>query len=186
MDANKDATKDMHLAHRILAQDERALREFYCRYKGVLLVFIRRKVEKESDCEEILQDTLFAFIEALRDFHGKSSIKTFLFAICNHKIIDFYRRRKLRHIVFSQLPQLENLISPLLSPEEVLDETLMKEKISRVFAEILPRYREILVYKYIEGKSVEDIARILRLSFKSAESRLFRARKAFVQLYTSL
>ena len=173
------------LIERILARDERALSEFYARYKGKLFLFIRRKIEKESDCEEILQDTLFAFIEALRDFHGKSSIKTFLFSICSHKIIDYYRRKKLRHIVFSQMPQLENLVSPLLQPEEVFAETLIREKISRVFSEILPRYREILTYKYVEGRSVEDIAKMLRLSFKSAESRLFRARKAFVEAYGS-
>ncbi len=177
---------DQTLVDRILNREERALYEFYARYKGKLFLFIHRKVDKESDCEEILQDTLFAFLEALRDFHGKSSVKTFLFSICSHKIIDYYRRKKLKHIVFSQLPQLENLVSPLIQPEEALDKTLIKEKISRVFAEILPRYREILVYKYVEGRSVEDIASILRLSFKSAESRLFRARKAFVDSYTSM
>ena len=39
------------------------------------------KVNNQFDAEEILQDTLFAFLEALRDFHGTSSLKTFLFAI---------------------------------------------------------------------------------------------------------
>ncbi|MCX8009239.1 MAG: RNA polymerase sigma factor [Patescibacteria group bacterium] len=175
--------EEFKIIERILNRDERALYEFYIRYKENLLAFIRRKVEKESDCEEILQDTFFAFLESLRDFHGKSSIKTFLFSICNHKIVDYYRRKKLKHIVFSQLPQLEQLISPLLEPEEAFDESHVREKISRVFSELLPRYREILIYKYIEGRSVDDIARILRLSFKSAESRLFRARKAFVKAY---
>ncbi len=174
---------DAQLVERILRRDERALYIFYHRYKEKLLAFIRKRVDKESDCEEILQDALFAFIEALRDFHGKSSVKTFLFSICQHKIIDFYRKKKIKHVVFSQLPQLEQLMSPLLRPEESLDETLVREKISRVFSEILPRYKEILVYKYIEGRSVEDIAKMLRLSFKSAESRLFRARKAFIQAY---
>lgn len=175
--------EDEQLISGILARDEQALHFFYTKYKGKLSQFIRTKVEKETDGEEILQDTLFAFLEALRDFHGKSSVKTYLFSICHHKIIDFYRRKKLRHVVFSQLPQLENLVSPLLQPEEVLDKTIVKEKISRIFSEILPRYREILVYKYVEGRSVEDIAKMLRLSFKSVESRLFRARKAFVDAY---
>lgn len=181
MDSN-----DAKLVEQILAREEHALLRFYNRYKTKLLAFIRQKVNKESDCEEILQDTFFAFIEALRDFHGKSSVKTFLFSICSHKIIDFYRRKKIKHIVFSQLPQLENLVSPLLQPEEALDRSMVQEKISRVFTELLPRYREVLVYKYVEGRSVEDIASLLRLSFKSAESRLFRARKAFVEIYSSI
>lgn len=177
---------DEQLIEAILARNEHALHEFYYRYKKKLLLFIRGKVEKEPDCEEILQDTFFAFLEALRDFHGKSSVKTFLFSICHHKVIDYYRRKKLRHIVFSQLPQLENLVSPLLQPEESFDETVIREKISRVFSSILPRYRDILYYKYVEGRSVEEIASLMHLSFKSAESRLFRARKAFVEAYVSI
>lgn len=174
---------DEELVAKILQRDENALKEFYGRYKGKLFTFIRGKIDKEQDCEEIFQDTFFAFLEALRDFHGDSSIKTFLYSICHHKIIDFYRRKKLKHIVFSQMPQLETLVSPLIEPEEALDETLIRERISRVFSELLPRYRDILYYKYIEGRSVEDIAQLMRLSFKSVESRLFRARKAFVEAY---
>ena len=177
---------DQDLISAILSRDEHALHEFYCRYKTPLLRFIRGKVGKEEDCEEILQDTLFGFLESLRDFHGKSSIKTFLFSICHHKIIDFYRRKKIKHVVFSQVPQLEAFISPLMAPEDELDATLVKEKIMHVLSMILPVYREILMYKYFEGMSVSEIAEKLSLSFKSAESRLFRARKAFVDEYAMM
>jgi RNA polymerase sigma-70 factor, ECF subfamily len=177
---------DQELVQGILARSEHALHEFYCRYKSPLLRFIRGKIDREEDCEEILQDTLFGFLESLRDFHGKSSIKTFLYSICHHKIIDFYRRKKFKHVVFSQVPQLEVLISPLMAPEDELDATLVKEKIMRVLSILLPSYREILIYKYFEGLSVEEIAQKLSLSFKSAESRLFRARKAFVEVYATI
>jgi len=174
---------DEQLVERILERDQIALHEFYQRYKLKLLRFIRGKIDREEDCEEILQDTLFGFLESLRDFHGKSSIKTFLFSICHHKVIDFYRRKKMKHVVFSQMPQLEALISPLIAPEEELDATLIKERITEVFGILLPAYREILTYKYLEDMSVGEIAQKLRLSFKSAESRLFRARKAFVEAF---
>jgi RNA polymerase sigma-70 factor (ECF subfamily) len=177
--------EDLGLVEKILTGDKRSLLILYRRYKPQLESFIRTKVNKEEDCEEVLQDTLFAFIEALRDFHGKSKVKTFLFAICNHKIIDYYRRKKIKHLVFSQMPQLEFLVSPLLEPEEVYDEKQMREKISRVFSAILPHYRDILKYKYIEGRSVEDIAHTMNVSFKSVESRLFRARKAFAEVYST-
>ena len=84
------------------------------------------------------------------------------------------------------MPQLEALISPLLSPEEELDVTIAKEKIHTVLGKLLPRYRQILVLKYIEGHSVEEIAKKLTLTFKSVESQLFRARKAFVELFISI
>lgn len=174
------------LIKNILRRDRRALATFYRSYQPKLLRFIAGKVNDHRDCDEILQDTLFAFLEAIRDFHGKSNIQTFLFAICQHKIIDFYRRKRLKQLVFSQAPQLESLASTLLNPEEELDVTMLKEKIHRVLSMLLPRYRRILALKYLEGESVGAIAKKLAITFKSAESQLFRARKAFVELFISI
>ncbi len=178
--------EDTELVAQILARDRRALSLFYRRHAPKLAAFIRVKIANSLDAEEILQDTLFAFLEAIRDFHGKSSVKTFLFSICNHKIIDYYRRKKLRQLIFSQMPGLEALVSPMLNPEEELDVVLLKEKIQAVFVKLVPQYRNLLVSKYVENMSVAEIAQKFALSFKSAESQLFRARKAFVELFLSI
>ena len=84
------------------------------------------------------------------------------------------------------MPQLESLVSPLLGPEEALDITQIKEKISTVFSRMLPMYRHVLILKYLEHASVGEIADKLSISFKSAESRLFRARKTFVEIFLSI
>ena len=181
-----DYSDDQILVAHILARDRRALALFYRRYSPKLIAFIRSKVYNPADGEEILQDTLFGFLEAIRDFHGASSVKTFLFSICHHKIIDYYRRKKIRQMVFSQTPNLEALVSPLFNPEEELDTVILKEKISTVLANILPHYRKLLVSKYIDNLSVAEVAKKFTLSFKSAESQLFRARKAFVELFLSM
>jgi len=177
---------DQQLITNILSRDRRTLSLFYRTHAPKLRRYIRGRVASVEDAEEILQDSLFAFLESLRDYGGRSSIWTFLFSIANHKIIDFYRRKKLKQIVFSRLPQLEELVSPFFNPEEELDSTQCKEHVARTLARLLPRYRQILVLKYFENISVEEIARRLAISFKSAESRLFRARKAFIELFISL
>ena len=177
---------DATIIPKILARDRRALLLFYRRYAPKLTRYIAGKVNNPADAEEILQDTLFAFLEAIRDFQGKSNIQTFLFSICQHKIVDFYRKKKLKHAVFSQMPQLEAIVSPLVSPEEQLDATLVKEKIHAVLDRLLPRYRQILLLKYLDGFSVAEIAKHMTMTFKSAESQLFRARKAFVEHFISI
>ncbi len=179
-------TDDSKLIGQILSRDRQALSLFYRRYTPRLTAFIRARIDNPADAEEILQDTLYGFLEAIRDFQGNSSLSTFLFSICHHKIIDFYRRRKLRHIVFSQTPNLEMLVSPILNPEEELDTTMLKEKIHNVLARILPHYRKLIVYKYEENLSVAEIAKKFAVSLKSVESQLFRARKAFVEIFLSI
>lgn len=177
---------DSQLIEKILRRDRKALLTFYRTYAPKLSRYIATKISRREDAEEVLQDTLYGFLEAIRDFQGKSNIQTFLYSICQHKIIDFYRRKKIKHAVFSQMPQLEALISPLMNPEEELDATILRTKIQTTLARLLPRYRQILTMKYLEGLSVEEIANRLAVTFKSVESQLFRARKAFVELFISI
>lgn len=169
----------------LLSGNRRTLHVFYQTYAPKLLRLIQAKIDNPGDAEEVLQDTLFAFLEALRDFQGKSSIQTFLYSIANHKIIDFYRRKKMKHIVFSRIPQLEAFISPLLDPEEEFDETMLRQKINDALGKLLPHYRRILLLKYGDNLSVVEIARKLAITFKSAESQIFRARKAFIEVFLS-
>jgi RNA polymerase sigma-70 factor, ECF subfamily len=175
--------QEADLVARILDRDRRALSQFYKTYTPKLIVFIRSKIDNPQDADEILSDTLFAFLDALRDFTGRSALRTFLYSIARHKIVDYYRRRKLKHFVFSRLPQLEALISPLLSPEDAYESGQLAQKIHRTLASLLPQYRTVLLLKYSDNLTSRDIAGKLSTSLKGAESVLFRARKAFVKAY---
>ena len=156
---------DTNLIPKILARDRHALLLFYRHNAPKLSRYIASKVANPADAEEILQDTLYAFLEAIRDFQGKSNIQTFLFSICNHKVIDYYRKKKLKHAVFSQMPQLEAIISPFVGPEEQLDAVLVREKIHAVLGRLLPNHRQILLLKYLDGLSVEEIAKHMAMTF---------------------
>ena len=178
--------EDHDLIENILHRNERVLHEFYRTYTPKLYSFIQHKVAHPHDAEEILQDTLFAFLEAIRDFHGECSVSTFLYSITKHKIIDYYRRKKLHHVVFSQAPYLEGLVSPLLNPEEEFDAKALREKLKHTFSRMLPRYKVVLQLKYLEDQPVSAIARRCAWTLKKTESLLFRARKAFIKEYIAL
>ena len=174
---------DTTIISQILARDETALSLFYRTYAPQLTRFLKTKINNPHDVEEVLQDTLFAFLESIRDFEGKAKIRTFLFAICNHKIIDYYRRKKIQQTFFSQMPELEELISPLLGPEEQLDRVALHEKLRHTFTKILPQYKMVLQARYILNIPVGEIAQQFSVTIKSTESLITRARKAFVKAY---
>lgn len=177
---------DQELIEKMLKRDRHALSMFYRTHTPRLRRFIRSKIANPDDAEEVLQDVLYAFLEAIRDFAGQAKLRTFLYAIASHKVIDWYRRKKIRHVVFSAVPQLESFVAPLLGPEEELDASLLREKIRIVLGRLLPTYRSVLILKYADDFTVADIAKKLAISFKSAESQLFRARKAFVEAFLSI
>ena len=62
----------------------------------------------------------------------------------------------------------------------------LKEKIHNTLGRIVPQYRQLLVYKYLEDMSVSAIAKKYTATVKSVESRLGRARKAFVEAFVSI
>lgn len=175
----KSGISDRKLVTEILKGNEHMLNYFYKHYYKSLFTYIKKKINDPDDAEEILQDVFFAVLEGMRDFAYKSSLFTFICSIANHKIIDFYRKKKIKKIVFSHFEGMEPLLKDVFGPEEALDGEILKEKIRVTFRKLSPDYQLILRLKYIYGFSVDEIAKKLSLTFKSAESQLFRARKAF-------
>lgn len=155
---------------------------FYKHYKDYnrqLFSFISSRVEKREDVEEILQDTWMSISDSLLMFNGKSSFLTWACAIAKHEIADFYRKRKLKTFVFSHLPFVAKLVSQALGPELLFEKTELKNDLEKVINNLSEGYQKILRLKYIEGKTMAEIAEIMELSVKAVESRLFRARFAF-------
>lgn len=177
---------DSVLIAKILHRDRQALASFYRTWAPKLTTYITKKIDDPRDVEEVLQDTLFAFLEAVRDFQGTAKLSTFLYGICHHKIADYHRKKRVKLMIFSHWPQLELLVSPLLSPEETLDTHLLRAKIYTALTKLLPLHRQILLKKYIDKQTMSEIAREFHLSIKSVEARLFRARKAFVAAFISI
>ena len=125
------------------------------------------------------------FIEALRDFRFQSSLKTFLFSIARHKIVDQIRKKKIKNILFSRLPSyiVEGLKVAFI--DEEIDKKELREKIMKILESLPNDYRVILRLKYIEGIKIKEIAEKLKMNFKATESLLFRARKNFIKVYNS-
>lgn len=152
-------------------------------YRQRLLNFVLKRVGNFQDAEEIVQDTLLSALDSWPTFKGKSSQFTWLCGICRHEIGDFYRKQKLKQIVFSKLPWLKELVSEALGPELAYQELETKKKIVTTLKSLSEGYSLILRLKYVDGLSMRQIAEDLKMSIKAVESKLTRARGAFVKAY---
>jgi len=172
---------DKEMIKGVLEGDKVWIRKFEQKFRHKLLNFVLQKIGKYEDAEEIVQDTLVSAIYCLPSFLGKSSLWTWICGIAKHEIADFYRKRKIKEVLFSHFPGLERLASKALSPELALEEKEIKEKIVGCFLSLTEGYRDVLRLKYIEGHSVRQIGQQLKKTSKAIEMRLRRARVAFVQ-----
>ncbi len=151
--------------------------------RSKLVKFISHKVGDPADVEDIVQETMLAIYDSLPLFRGKSSFLTWACAIARHEIADFYRKKKIKQVVFSRLPFLKELVSEALGPELEYQEIEAKAKILKTLKNLSEGYSKILRLKYIDGLSMSQIAGELDLTVKAVESRLTRARLAFQKIY---
>ncbi len=178
--------QESQLLTRLINKDRKAAKEFYDQYALRLSNFILSKIDSKQDAEELTQDVLLAFLDNLGVFAGNSSINTYLCSIAKNKIIDYYRKQKIKKILFSQLtPVIQALTDDKFDPEKIFQKTFLKQKIIKTFSQITPKYAKILWLKYVEGRSVAEIALMLKITLKAAESRLLRARRMFVLVFTT-
>jgi RNA polymerase sigma-70 factor (ECF subfamily) len=162
-------------------EEEAVLKKLYRKYQKRLLNFILQKVKKQEDAEEILQDTFLSALDSLPLFRQEASFYTWLCAIAKHEIADFYRKRRLKTIVFSRFPKLGKVVSQALSPDAALEARELEEEMIRCFKSLSEGYARILRLKYVDGLSYKAIGKKLKQPVKTIESRLFRARKAFAK-----
>lgn len=173
------------LLEKIIKKDERALLRLYKKYQPSVFNYVKSQINNYQTAEELTQDIFIDFIEALRDFRFQSSLKTFLFSIARHKIIDQIRKKKIKNILFSKLPSFIVESLKVVFIDEEIDKKELKEKIGKVLDYLPNDYRLILRLKYVEGIKIKEIANKLEMNFKATESLLFRARKSFIKVFNN-
>jgi len=154
---------------------EQLIKENHLKLKN----YIASKISNSKDAEEILQETLISAHESYPFFKAKSSFFTWVCGIANHETADFYRRKKIKTVLFSRFPFLENIVSQALTPDENLEKQELREEVKKVLSGLTEGYSQILRLKYYHGLSMLEIAVKLKTTVKAVESKLSRAREAF-------
>lgn len=172
-----------HIVKRILKGDAGAVEIFYEHYSHGLLRYLKSKLPKEEDAQELLNDVFLDAIEELPTLHKYSNVKSWLYQIAHHKIVNFYRKGKIKSILFSQFPYLRIVAQELHQPEFQLERRELTIRIKLTLEKLSQKYRQILHMHYIEDLPVKIISVKLNLSFKATESRLYRARIQFIKYY---
>lgn len=166
--------------------NDRSLLFIYKKYHLPLFQFINRQIRDIGVAEELVQDVFLGCIEGIREKRVIQSFSAYIFTIARYKTIDYIRKKRIKKVLFSALP--ENVVNG--SAALLFDEKVQKGEIAdiveRIFKRLPHEYSLIIRLKYIDGFTVKKIASKLAVNFKAAESMLFRARREFSKLYSDL
>lgn len=169
---------------RILAGDSKAVVKFYKFYSPKILSYLSRKLPRLEDAQELTNDVFLEAIDSLSMLRSEKNMLSWLYRIAHNKMVDFYRKKKIKSILLSQVPFLQIIANEINQPEFQFEKDSIRDRIENVFHTLSQDYQIILKLHYEENIPVKALAKIFNLSFKATESLLFRARQSFRLAYS--
>ena len=193
MRASERSLGDQELVERVLAGDREAAGELFERHLDGLYEFVHYRLSGDRALvEDVVQDTFLVAIESLASFDGRSSLHTWLCGIAKNKLRTHRRRRRpvpLEEVLEDSALEIDQILAQIEReplPEEVLERAETRELVGATLSSLPPEYKRALLAKYVDDKSVAEIAAAAGKSTKSAESTLTRARAAFARVFELL
>jgi RNA polymerase sigma-70 factor, ECF subfamily len=162
---------DEELVKRAQSGKQEAFTALYERYLPGVYARVRFKVPPE-EAEDLTQEIFIAVMKSLSSFRGQSKFSTWLWALTNHKILDFYRSRKGYWNHHQQMEQAEDQTS--LADERshiVQQDDLMA--VQYVLQRLPQPYQEIILLRFVDEVPFHEIARLKGQSLEATKS-LFR------------
>ncbi len=172
----------------MLAGDESAFDAFFEAYFARVYRFALPRLNGDVEAtREVVQAALTKAMRKMGSFRGDASLFTWICQICRREVVDHIRasRRHTRHVVLiDDRPELRMAIEAIEAPEEYdLVRSYGRAETGRLVQSVLDRlpssYGDALEWKYMEGRSVEEIGARLGIGTTAAQSLLARARTAF-------
>jgi RNA polymerase sigma-70 factor (ECF subfamily) len=166
-----EVSNETALLNRWRAGDRDAGSALLGRYIPTLTTFFRRRTSR--NIEELVQRTLVVSLDAVNNFEGRSSFKSFLLGIA--------RNQFLKGLPAGQRANTEDEPSSLTTfPEDSPSQLLASKQELEVLLEALTTvgspFREVLRMFYWEGMSIDEIAAAMSISQGTVKSRLGRGR----------
>jgi RNA polymerase sigma-70 factor, ECF subfamily len=147
-------------------------------YERRIYSAILRIVGDPVEAEDVAQDAFFKAYRNLESFQFDSGFYTWLYRIAVNAAVDTLKKKKRRGT--TSLDEDEWLRASLQAEGPAPDDEPSGGELAvalRRAVDALPeKYRTILVLREYEGLTYEDLARVLKISKGTVESRLFRAR----------
>jgi RNA polymerase sigma-70 factor (ECF subfamily) len=176
---------DELLAASAAAGDERAFARLMRRHKEAVYRFTRRYTGNPDEAYDLLQETFAAAWTALKRFDSTRSFPTWLRSIALNKCRDWSRRRAVRRWLTRSDPidgrAGLSLTDATPSPEMSVVEMQRLSRLDRAIADLPAGLKEPLILTALEDLSQEEAGRILGLTSKAVELRVYRARKALAE-----
>lgn len=180
-----DSTSDHALLEATRTGDEDAFAELVGRYRNQITSYIYRMTNDYDGAVDLAQETFVRLYRAVDRYQSSYAFSTYIYRIATNLAISELRKRKRRRLV-----SLTGFFQPKDGTEgcelDPIDERPLQDielvaaerrlAVQRAISTLPEKYRAPLILRDVEGRSYEEISRILQTSEGTVKSRISRAR----------
>lgn len=176
------ADADHQAIERFLAGDASAFEELYHRYQSYVYNVVYGIVQDPDDARDVTQDVFLHIYNSLPRFRGGSAFSTWLYRVAVNAAITQVRKQK-RHpqIPLDVLHEFRADIDA--EPEQQVARMETQRAVQELLAQLPEQQRAVLVLRYFQELSLEEMAEAMNCSVAAVKVRLHRARNSFRRLY---
>jgi RNA polymerase sigma-70 factor (ECF subfamily) len=171
-------SENIAIAQGLKRQDPELLDQLIDLYQHRLLRYLLFLTGKREVAEDLFQETWMRVLLRGAQYNGKARFDTWLFTIARNLVIDLSRKR-----IMASLDEMHEggdderpfeIAGDWPSPLEQFQSREDCAEVSEVLLKLEPTYREVLVLRFYEELSLEEIAGVTRAPLSTVKSRLYR------------
>jgi RNA polymerase sigma factor (sigma-70 family) len=177
------ATEDLELVKRAIANDQKAYAELMVRYKDAIYFMLLKMVNNKEDANDLTVEAFGKAFENIEKYRPEFAFSTWLFKIATNNCIDYIRKKRLKTFSIDEgydssdgEEKRYDFASQTLDPEEHLIKKQKSDLMRNIVDKLPARYKQLVVMRYFDEKSYEEIADELSLPLGTVKAQLFRAR----------
>lgn len=148
------------------------------RYEVPLMRYIRRIGADHEAAKDILQESFIKTYINLNDYDTALSFSAWIYRIAHNEAVNHFRKQSTRPITVQKEEDLSlfDKIPDELDLEIESDEKTRRTVVQRALQELEEHYREVLVLRFFEEKSYDEISDILQIPTGTVASYISRAK----------
>lgn len=168
----------------VLKGDQNAFADIVSLYQHKLYQVCYRMLGNKQEAEDIAQEAFVRAYTNLHTFDQKRKFSTWLYRIGTNLCIDRIRKKKPDYYLDAEVTGTEglDLYSQIASddqlPEETIEQMELQDRIQYEIGRLPDKYRTVVVLKYIEELSLQEISEILDMPLGTVKTRIHRGREA--------
>ncbi|HUV62796.1 MAG TPA: sigma-70 family RNA polymerase sigma factor [Sedimentisphaerales bacterium] len=151
--------------------DKDALAELIERYEAPLRYFVNRLSGNAEMAEDILQDTWLTVIRRICSLKKPEALPAWLYRIARNKVYQQLRTKRKPSELDESTAVADYADDEVFSPDDA-------EKVHRCLKELRPEHKEVLMLRFLEQMSYQQMSEVLNCNLGTVKSRIYYAKLA--------